>query len=687
MKKQRTWTKSWAVCAAVFIGLGMLCQAHAQTTSKDGVAEDDDYYIEWIIPETPPYPPVFQDGKWISWEEAFGPLPKPEPIAVKRPKNPKPPEPFDPNARWLAKKRELAPQLFADGKLKPEAEAMFSRAKENSFAKVKDKKSQLRPKVDAFDPRLSARRQNSQPATRGGPEGGNGPLDSGNPRLELVHVEYVPLLGHTYVELWLIDGPQDEWWDIFRAPTLHPNAWIPQFIGPPDFVFDNVQVFPVWIQGQPPESYFQIFLHQDSDYDGLLDGFEVCVFKTDPNDPDSASTRDTDGDGQPDYPNLAGNGIADGDEDFDGDGLSNIFEMELGVDPLSPQSTSDSDADGLPDWVEEMISYWTGDPDPAPDGDSDWDGVSNAVEMAVGMDPSWGLPNPWFGDPGEPALRDMSFYPDHQRVVQELKFSCQSPDGPNAPLDESYLHMSTIGDYGTVGSLFVMKDQDVDGNYAPGVDTFVFGGCYQTPSQPPSLDDAPAPDPADAELLRTILLQATSTTGTIWQKARVSENLTQLTSQTLVHLQYRCNYRIWVQVRRIQMMQVAGVTPQGVLLRARRAVSIIHTEATILRSATLELGRRTGDGWMKAGRFFRAAGRMASVVSASFTFRDQVYPQLLDYYRDVRRRCDNNEPTALLLAYALGNMTDAFAGGFQAIGAWQVYWLLLSMFDGYESSC
>jgi hypothetical protein len=59
----------------------------------------------------------------------------------------------------------------------------------------------------------------------------------------------------------------------------------------------------------------------------------------------------------------------------------------------------------------------------------------------------------------------------------------------------------------------------------------------------------------------------------------------------------------------------------------------------------------------------------------------------MDYHRDVRRRCDNNEPTALLLAYALGNLTDAFAGGFKAIGAWQTYWLLLSNFDGYESSC
>jgi hypothetical protein len=78
---------------------------------------------------------------------------------------------------------------------------------------------------------------------------------------------------------------------------------------------------------------------------------------------------------------------------------------------------------------------------------------------------------------------------------------------------------------------------------------------------------------------------------------------------------------------------------------------------------------------------------IATVVRAGYTFLNHVYPQLMDYYRDVKRQCDDGYPTAQLLAYALGNLTDAFAGGFQAIGAWQTYWLLLSNFDGYESSC
>ena len=47
----------------------------------------------------------------MTWEEAFGPLPKPEPIAVKRPKNPKPPEPYDPQKQWVEIKRKLAPWM------------------------------------------------------------------------------------------------------------------------------------------------------------------------------------------------------------------------------------------------------------------------------------------------------------------------------------------------------------------------------------------------------------------------------------------------------------------------------------------------------------------------------------------------------------------------------------------------
>lgn len=71
------------------------------------------------------------------------------------------------------------------------------------------------------------------------------------------------------------------------------------------------------------------------------------LFKTDPNNPDSNSTRDADENGLPDYPNLGGNKNADGDEDFDGDGLSNLYELQLGTDPFVVQNSAiDSDSDG-----------------------------------------------------------------------------------------------------------------------------------------------------------------------------------------------------------------------------------------------------------------------------------------------------------------------------------------------------
>ena len=69
-------------------------------------------------------------------------------------------------------------------------------------------------------------------------------------------------------------------------------------------------------------------LNPDTDGDGLPDGYEYLVLGTDP------LKKDTDN-----------NGINDGDEDFDGDGLTNLEEYELGTGPLNP----DTDGNGILD--------------------------------------------------------------------------------------------------------------------------------------------------------------------------------------------------------------------------------------------------------------------------------------------------------------------------------------------------
>lgn len=165
------------------------------------------------------------------------------------------------------------------------------------------------------------------------------------------------------------------------------------------------------------------------DGDGLSPDYERSVSKTDPFDPDSDSgltaadeagngtldgmedldgdgvpltfearygtspqSVDTDGDGlEDDYENFyakAGalngttadtdeDGIPDGDEDFDGDGLSTDREEELLTDPF----VADTDSDGLDDGREVELGTDPRDPD------TDGDGIPDGREVELGTDP------------------------------------------------------------------------------------------------------------------------------------------------------------------------------------------------------------------------------------------------------------------------------------------------------------
>ena len=100
----------------------------------------------------------------------------------------------------------------------------------------------------------------------------------------------------------------------------------------------------------------------DTDGDVLSDSYEVLYLGTDP------LKADTDD-----------NGINDGDEDFDNDGLTNAQECELGTDP----NTADTDGDGLNDGAEVNI-HGT---DPLK-YDTDGDKVSDGDEIALGLNPN-----------------------------------------------------------------------------------------------------------------------------------------------------------------------------------------------------------------------------------------------------------------------------------------------------------
>jgi len=103
-------------------------------------------------------------------------------------------------------------------------------------------------------------------------------------------------------------------------------------------------------------------LLDDTDGDGLKDGFEYLHLNTDP------FSTDTDE-----------NGISDADEDFDGDGLTNIQEQKVGTRP----DMVDTDDDGLSDYDEVHI-YGTNPLIP----DTDGDGLTDEEEIKLGLNPN-----------------------------------------------------------------------------------------------------------------------------------------------------------------------------------------------------------------------------------------------------------------------------------------------------------
>ncbi len=100
---------------------------------------------------------------------------------------------------------------------------------------------------------------------------------------------------------------------------------------------------------------------EDNDKDGIPDKLEMLLLGLNPTMTDSDE-----------------NGILDGDEDYDEDGLSNLRELELGTDPAN----ADSDYDGLSDG-EECNIYFT---NPL-DEDTDKDSLTDYDEVQLGTDP------------------------------------------------------------------------------------------------------------------------------------------------------------------------------------------------------------------------------------------------------------------------------------------------------------
>ena len=181
----------------------------------------------------------------------------------------------------------------------------------------------------------------------------------------------------------------------------------------------------------------------DRDGDGLTDSFEINKSHTDPN------LADTDG-----------NGIPDGQEDPDGDGLVNLWEQSLHLDPLR----ADSDGDGVLDGLEDAdhdglanlweVSWNVSDPRTADsDGDGlldsaedlDGDGLSNLGEQRFGTSPTLADTDgngtsDWSEDANKDGVPD-GREQDDRKVPGGLKPSLTSAPTDRAPSYDDGCHV------------------------------------------------------------------------------------------------------------------------------------------------------------------------------------------------------------------------------------------------------
>ncbi len=124
-------------------------------------------------------------------------------------------------------------------------------------------------------------------------------------------------------------------------------------------------------------------MNPDSDFDSLTDGDEVLIYFTNPLSDDTDNDKMTDA-FEVTYDSLDPNNAADALEDADNDNLINKDEQKYGTNPEDP----DTDKDGLLDG-DEVHRYITNPRIPDKDADYDGDGLTNVEEVDIyGTDPS-----------------------------------------------------------------------------------------------------------------------------------------------------------------------------------------------------------------------------------------------------------------------------------------------------------
>ena len=239
----------------------------------------------------------------------------------------------------------------------------------------------------------------------------------------------------------------------------------------------------------------------DTDEDGVPDYVENRD-ETDPRDP--ADFGDRDGGGAADYietvllpnsglPATDENNPDDDTRDTDGDGVPDYIEVRGGTDPQDARSYPDTDGDGVPDYVENRDGT---DPNDESDyRDSDQDKVPDYVEAQNGTDPN---------DPNDYLDTDQDNVPDFVETVLENT----DPTDAGDYLDSDgggvadYLETTLLPNNGAAATN--PNDpgddaQDTDGDGVPDSVEFVDGTALDNPSDYLDTDGDLVPDFVEGE--------------------------------------------------------------------------------------------------------------------------------------------------------------------------------------------
>ena len=190
----------------------------------------------------------------------------------------------------------------------------------------------------------------------------------------------------------------------------------------------------------------------DSDLDGLRDTWELANL----GDLNSGGDDDNDGDGLTNKQELR-EGTKPQNADTDGDGLTDGEEFALGINPNS----ADTDGDGLSDGLENSLGTWPG------QGDSDFDGFGDASELCYFQD--YQLAD------GTTDLGDGSIFNNNQDAGSVLGGALQLTTKNVNSQAANYL-LPPFGGLATTGftaSFDLTLDEDEGGN--PPADGFSFG--------------------------------------------------------------------------------------------------------------------------------------------------------------------------------------------------------------------